>query len=94
MSVLSRKLQVTHAPRGLQLVAHLGLAEDGVAGQAAHTTSSAANGRLTDGGDTAAVASYAASITHSIIILELARRSEVQASEGARFTQQMPIISD
>lgn len=85
----ARLVIVVHVHCGLQGVVHLRLREDDVAGQAADTTGTVADGHLIDTRHTTAVGADAASVAHSIVILELLGWCEVQACESTGFTQQV-----
>jgi len=83
-------LIVPHAPVGLQLLGRCRLCEDLITRETADSAGAAANSCLLHCRDATAITPDAASIAHSIAVLEFLGRRKVEASEGTGFTQQMP----
>lgn len=71
----------TESPLRLQLVGHGVRCKDLVPRQTAHAAGTTADGTGCRVRDTTAVASDATSVAHSVRVLELLRRQEVQAGE-------------
>ncbi len=80
---------VAHVPLRLELVAHGFLGEDGITRETAYATSTTANRAELSLRHAAAVAADGAGVAAGVIIHELARGSEVEGSECARFPKQV-----